>query len=105
MAGLARLQVEAELAERPSQALHLIAGAVEIYLPLAGMVDLAGERTRIEGELKAALDQRARLEALLANDGFVSRARPDVVERERGRLVDANERLQKLEAQLAGLDG
>jgi len=103
LAGLSRLDTQAKLGERPQQALHVIAGAVEVFLPLAGMVDLSAERVRLEGDLKAANDQRARLESLLANPGFASRARPDIIERERGRLAEANERAAKLQQQLAAL--
>ena len=78
---------------------------VEVYLPLAGMVDLGAERKRLEGELEQARAQVARVEQLLANPGFTNRARPDVVERERARLAEAGERVSRLEGQLRGLGG
>jgi valyl-tRNA synthetase len=103
LARVGALKVESTLNERPGQALHLLAGTVEVYLPLAGLVDLAGEAARLEGELKAAREQRARTEALLGNESFVGRARPDVVERERAKLAEMVERIGKLEQQLGAL--
>ena len=58
----------------------------------------AAEVTRLEGELRQAAEQRTRLVALLANPGFASRARPDVVERERARLGETEERLAQAAA-------
>jgi valyl-tRNA synthetase len=103
LARVGKLDVHATLAERPAQALHLIAGPVEIYLPLAGMVDAAAEVARLESELRSAEEQHARLSSLLDNPGFVTRARPDVVARERARLVETQERLAKLTQQLDAL--
>jgi valyl-tRNA synthetase len=104
LARLGRLDVHAELAERPARSIHLLAGGVEVYLPLAGLVDTAAERARLEAELRQTVDQRARVETLLANPAFVGRARPDVVARERARLAEFEERQVKLEQQLAALE-
>ncbi len=103
LAGLGNLRVEATLPERPGGALQLLAGDVEVFLPLVGMVDVEAERKRIAEELDGARQQLARLEQLLSNTGFVQRARPDVVERERSRLAETRERAQKLEEQLTAL--
>jgi valyl-tRNA synthetase len=105
LARVGKLEVHATLADRPAQALHLLAGPVEIYLPLAGMVDTAAEVARVEGEIKQAEEQRVRLETLLANPGFIGRARPEVVERERARMAETEERLAKLRQQRAALPG
>jgi valyl-tRNA synthetase len=103
LAGVGDLIVEERVATPPEQALRLLAGEVEIYLPLAGMVDLGAERKRLEGELEQARAQAGRVEQLLANPGFRERARPDVVERERARLAEATERVARLEGQLGSL--
>ncbi|HEY3111315.1 MAG TPA: valine--tRNA ligase [Chloroflexota bacterium] len=103
LAKVGKLEVHATLPERPGQAIHLIAGPVEVSLPLAGMVDTAAETARLEAELRQAAEQQARIETLLANPAFVGRARPDVVERERARLAETRERQAKLEQQLADL--
>jgi valyl-tRNA synthetase len=105
LAGVGDLRIEATVTNPPEPALRLLAGEVGIYLPLAGMVDLAAERRRIASELEAARAQRQRVEQLLANPGFTARARPEVVERERARLTETGERVATLEQQLAGLGG
>jgi len=103
LAGVGDLRIEATVTNPPEPALRLLAGEVGIYLPLAGMVDLAAERRRIASELEAARAQRQRVEQLLANPGFTAWARPEVIERERARLIETGERVATLEQQLAGL--
>ena len=108
VAALARaepLRITPTLAERPKQALHLVVQDVEVYLPLAGMLDLAAEKARVEEETRGVLEQVARLRARLSEDGFVRKAPPAVVEKERSRLAGFEERLAKLQDRLAALAG
>lgn len=99
------LQVTRELVERPKQAVHAVANGVEIYLPLAGMVDLEAERVRLEKEVASVAQNVNRLEARLSNESFVSRAPAEVVQRERDRLESERDRLAKLEARLSVVKG
>jgi valyl-tRNA synthetase len=91
-------RIERKLAAKPDQAMALVAGGVEVYLPLAGLLDLAKERARIDGAIADARSLIERSEAKLANEQFVARARPDVVQKERDALAAARETLTKLEA-------
>ena len=67
----------------PEQAAAVVVADVTAYLPLAELVNLAAERARLESELAQLDEQLARSNALLANENFVSRAKPEVVQRER----------------------
>jgi len=92
----AKLRIAATLPEKPKQALSLLVGGVECYLPLAAMVDLAAERARTEKELAAAQADVARGEKLLASD-FASKAPAAIVEKEREKLAANRQRLAQLE--------
>jgi len=59
----------------------LVVGTVEIYLPLAGMVDVDAERIRFEKELAVTESQIERLEKLLGGD-FANKAPAPVVAKE-----------------------
>ncbi len=90
-------------APAPDEAAALVSADVTVYLPLAGMVDLDAERSRLEGELADLERQLARVQGLLGNDNFVQKAKPEVVQRERDKLADltasinaVNERLKAL---------
>jgi valyl-tRNA synthetase len=101
LAGLdaAQLSIEESLAAKPADHVALVAGPVEVYIPLAGMVDLQAERQRLEKELADTQAQIDRLEKLLGSD-FARKAPPAVVQRERERLAAFQETAEKLKAQL-----
>ncbi len=84
-----QLKLSATLPEKPDQAAgQVIGGGIEIYLPLAGMIDVEAERIRCQQEI-AQLEKRiAASKSKLANPDFIQKAPAEVVERERERLTD-----------------
>ena len=76
---------------------------MECYLPLAGMVDLAAERARLEKEIAEARAEIERTGQLLANPAYVAKAPAAVVDKDRTRLAEVNDRLSRLEERLRGL--
>jgi valyl-tRNA synthetase len=102
IAALARTQpprVEREMVTKPEQAMSLLAGTIAIYLPLAGMIDLTKEIARLDREIGAAEQEIERGERMLANASFTSRAKPEVVQKEREKLEANRERLARLREQ------
>ena len=97
LAALARLDeahlVLTDSAEPPAQVVTVALGDVTCYLPLAGMVDTAKERERLEKESAEIRTQIERLTALL-NGSFAQRAPAHLVAQERDKLA-------RLEASLA----
>ncbi|PYN99153.1 MAG: valine--tRNA ligase [Candidatus Rokuibacteriota bacterium] len=100
--GRCRLSVDPGASRPPASALAVI-GSSEVYVELAGVVDLAAERARLEKELKRVADTTAFLEAKLARPEFVERAPAAIVEKERERLAEQHHLQQKLEGSLAWL--
>jgi len=98
-----KLHIARTLEEKPTQALGLVVGGVEIYLPLAGMVDLAKERQRLAEEIEEVTKGIARSEKLLANEDFLAKAPAQVVERERDKLAGYRQRQAKLQERLQSL--
>lgn len=88
---LARLDPERltikEQMDAPDHAVTLAYGDTTCYLPLAGMVDLDGERARLRKELASVEKRIARSEGLLAGP-FARRAPDHVVQRERDKLAE-----------------
>jgi len=72
----------------PEDAVSVVASDVTLYLPLEGMIDIEAECKRLNKELEKLRGQIQRSEKMLANENFVSKARPDVVQRERDSLVE-----------------
>jgi valyl-tRNA synthetase len=87
------------LPTKPENNIALVAGATEIYLPLAGLADPTEERARLEKELAEVQSQIDRLEKLLGSD-FAGKAPAPVVQKEREKLAAYQETSEKLKAQL-----
>jgi valyl-tRNA synthetase len=96
------LTIQESVQAKPEGSVALVVGPVEVYLPLAGLVDAGEERSRLEKDLVEAEAQIARLEKLLAGP-FAQKAPTEVVAKERQRLVAYNETAAKLRAQLEAL--
>jgi valyl-tRNA synthetase len=90
------------LPEKPQGAVGLVVSGVEIYLPLASLVDADAERARMQKELAEVQNQIERIEKLLASD-FAKRAPAALVEKERQKLAGFQETAGKLGEQLQNL--
>jgi valyl-tRNA synthetase len=101
----AKLRITQTLAEKPAKALALVVGSYEIFLPLAGMVDIDREQARLAAELEEIEQEIGRAEQLLANQDFVTKAPAEVVGRERDKLLDYRQRHSKLRERLKSLEG
>ncbi len=75
----------------------------ELRLALKIEVDIAAERVRLTKEIERLKGEIAKAKGKLGNDGFVARAKPEVVAQERQRLADFTQALSRLEDQAAGL--
>jgi valyl-tRNA synthetase len=94
-----QLSIHVKLEAKPENCVVLVISQVEIFLPLAGMLDIQAERARMEKELAEAQNQIARLEKLL-NSPFAQKAPENVVQGERQRLADFKNTSEKIKVQL-----
>ena len=99
----ARLAIRSQLDQKPGDSIVLVVASVEVYLPLAGLVDPAEERSRLEKELREVRSQIDRLEKLLGSP-FAQKAPAQVVQNERLKLAGYIETAEKISAQLDGLN-
>ncbi len=97
------LTILESIAQKPQGHIALVVGPVEIYLPLAGLVDAGEERQRLEKELGEVSAQIDRLENLLAGS-FSEKAPPAVVQKEREKLESYRESAHKLRSQLSAIE-
>ena len=90
-------------AKKPPHASVAVAGGAEMYVPLEGLVDFAYERARVGKELDTAKADLEKLERKLGNEGFLAKAAPEIVEKDRARAAELADAVAKLTAQLAEL--
>ena len=99
LARLSSLDVSAD-ATIPPDAASAVVGPVELYIPLKGLVDVAGEEKRLLREIEKIEKERSALDKRLSNRGFVDNAPEEVVTRSRERLKDMTDQRGKLEEAL-----
>jgi valyl-tRNA synthetase len=75
----------AESHDKPKASAVAVAGGVETFIPLEGVINIEQEAERLRRELAKVEKDLARVEKNLANPNFVNRARPEVVAAERTR--------------------
>ena len=97
-----------EGADAPASAAGLVGGggarpALRLFVPLAGLVDLDAERTRLDKELRRVEGELAKSQGKLASETFVANAPGPVVEQERQRLAEWTAQRDALAAQRARL--
>jgi valyl-tRNA synthetase len=99
---LARATVRIDAAAtRPRNSALGVVGTAEIYVELAGIVDLAAERQRLEKEIKRAAEAIDFIHGKLARPEFAERAPAEIVEKERDKLAQQEALRDKLVASLS----
>jgi valyl-tRNA synthetase len=94
MSGLSEVTIAAD-AQRTKDSATVVLGAAKVFL--LGVVDLAKEKAKLEKEAEKLAGQIASIEKKLGNEGFVAKAPPAVIAKERQNLA-------ALQAQLAGVE-
>ena len=89
----------------PRGAAKAVTPGCEIYVPLEGIVDIDAEAARLRKEIDKAVKEMKPFEAKLANEGFVKKAPPEILEKTRGIIAELTQKKEKLEEGLKRLEG
>jgi valyl-tRNA synthetase len=81
----------------------LAAEGITVELDVAGAIDVAAERRRLEKDLAAARSEADQAERKLANTAFTAKAPEQIVAKTRQRLEAAQSDIARLTGRLAGL--
>ena len=104
LAGLASIRV-LEAGERAPPSAAAPVGTLTVLVPMAGLIDAAAEAERLGRLLAKTRDDLAKVQARLANDGFVRNAPSAVVSLERERAAELERTAVGLSLQLKRLQG
>jgi valyl-tRNA synthetase len=91
-------------ADEPASAAAVV-GTLRVLIPLAGLIDLGAEKTRLAKEIARIEVEIKKCEGKLGNASFVANAPAEVVAQERQRIADWNTTLGALREQVTKLQG
>jgi len=104
LARVGTYRVEPTGSPKPERAATAVAAGVEVFLPLADLVDVQEEIARLKKELNSVLADLERSSARLNNPGFIEKAPAHVVEGARKRHAELEETAAKIRARLEELE-
>ncbi|MFZ3234712.1 MAG: valine--tRNA ligase [Stellaceae bacterium] len=95
---LARVERIDPAASLPAGAVQIVVEGATLILPLGEIVDLGREKARLVKEIGRLDGEIAKIAAKLGNPQFLAKAKPEVVEDQRGREADASRDRDRLKA-------
>ena len=88
----------------PEQAMSAVITGAELYLPLAGLINIEEEIARLEKELAKWQKELDMVSRKLSNEKFVANAKPEVVEKEKAKQADYQTKFDTTQARIAELE-
>ncbi len=90
--------------KRLEKALTTVVKGAEVFLPLAGVIDIEEEIARLEKVAKELEKDLDRTEKRLSDEEFLSKAPQDIIEKQRKRQEEASEKLEIIRKRIAMLE-
>ena len=100
---LARLSHIGFAEAAPKSSAQIIVRGGVAAMPLEGVIDLGAERARLAKEIGKLEGEVKKLDAKLANEGFLAKAEEEVIDEHRERREETAARVEKLNAALTRL--
>lgn len=100
--GTSKLDIDLAI-EAPSKAMSAMVTGAELYLPLAGLIDIEQEIARLNKEMEHLNKEVERVEKKLSNEGFMAKAPEKVVAEERAKMNDYSDKRDKVKARIQEL--
>lgn len=99
LARLENLEIQ-DKAQKTDTMVGFVEGGAEVFIDLAGVVDMAKEKERIQKEVESLTKYIAGIEGKLSNVDFVAHAPAAVIEKEKQKLAEAQEKRDKIKSQI-----
>ncbi len=102
LGNVSELTIAADAA-KPAESSVALAAGLEVYICLSGHVDFAAEKQRLEKEQGKLAKDVEKLEKKLSNPGFLAKAAPEIIEKDKAKLAEMSDKLERIKAQLIEL--
>ncbi len=103
LGGIDNLQLRALDGEKPENAMAAVVTGIEVYLPLAGLIDVDKETQRLSKELATMEKDLQRAGGKLNNAGFLAKAPEDVIAKERAKYEELSGKIDAVKKRMAYL--
>jgi valyl-tRNA synthetase len=90
---------------KPEHSASAVIRDAEIFIPLAGLIDLEQERSRLEKEIARVTQLFEKANKKLSNEDFLERAPREIIEKEKARREEYRKMVEKLSKNLEGIVG
>jgi len=90
--------------ERPKGAATAVVGSTEVYIPLAEMINIKEEQARLTKEVRKVEEELSRIQKKLSNADFLSKAKEEIVQKERDKASQFEEKIRALNRSLARIE-
>lgn len=103
LGGIDNLELRLLNGEKPENAMAAVVTGIEVYLPLAGLIDVEKETQRLSKELAAMEKDLQRAGGKLNNAGFLAKAPEDVIAKERAKYEELSGKIEAVKKRMAYL--
>ncbi len=103
LGGIDNLELRLLNGEKPENAMAAVVTGIEVYLPLAGLIDVEKETQRLSKELAAMEKDLQRAGGKLNNAGFLAKAPEDVIAKERVKYEELSGKIEAVKKRMAYL--
>ncbi len=103
LGNIGELTILPEDGAKPANAMTAVTKDIQVFLPLAGLIDVEKEGQRLEKELAALEKELARVEGKLHSQGFLAKAPAQIIAKEEAKAAELNGRKSALTERLAYL--
>lgn len=100
---LANITTTASVSSAPEKSFSLRVDGFELFIPMPGNLDTSAERDRLQKELDYNKGFLESVMKKLANQNFVSKAKPEIIASEEKKKADAQQKIKAIEEQLSAL--
>ncbi|MDD5089914.1 MAG: valine--tRNA ligase [Candidatus Wallbacteria bacterium] len=97
------LTVDSEVKQSGASGTQVVQGAT-LYFPLTGVIDLEKERLRLSREREKLQIELAQVEKKLGSEGFLAKAKPEVVALQREKHSEISQKLARLLENLKAME-
>lgn len=103
LGGIDNLELRPLNGEKPENAMAAVVTDIEVYLPLAGLIDVEKETQRLSKELASMEKDLQRAGGKLNNAGFLAKAPEDVIAKERAKYEELSGKIEAVKKRMAYL--